>query len=104
MAKCNVRSFRYDEEVRQIIESFVGHSYNEKFENLVKTCYYDLPRMKERIKRAEADLSALEQRCAAKRREFVNLNQLEQDQKNMQSDYAEFIDSMRKLAMRANEL
>ena len=40
--KDNIRSFRYSSEVAAILEAQEGKSLNDKFENLVLTCFYKL--------------------------------------------------------------
>ena len=50
MAKNNIRSFRYSDEVKEILENFDGVSMNEKFENLVKYCFGQVPVVETRLK------------------------------------------------------
>lgn len=47
--KINLRSFRYSDEVAAILEQQEGTSLNDKFENLVLTCYYKLPEIQKSI-------------------------------------------------------
>lgn len=47
--KTNLRSFRYSDEVAAILEQQEGKSLNDKFENLVLTCYYKLPEIQKSI-------------------------------------------------------
>lgn len=103
MSKDNIRSFRYDDEVAKIIEGFKGESYNEKFDNLVRYCFQELPKREKCIRQAEAELSTLEKKCAAKRAEIANLNQLEMERRAMQSRYANLMDTMQRFADKADE-
>lgn len=50
--KTNCRSYRYSDEVAAILAQQEGKSDNDKFEQLVLTCYYKLPELQKR----EADL------------------------------------------------
>ena len=47
--KDNIRSFRYSDKVAKILEAAEGKTLNEKFENLVLSCYDTLPRVKEEV-------------------------------------------------------
>jgi DNA-directed RNA polymerase subunit K/omega len=57
MAKNNIRSFRYTDEVRDILEGFKGDSMNEKFENLVKYCFTQVPFVENRLAELEKEIS-----------------------------------------------
>lgn len=49
MAKNNIRSFRYSDEVAAILEKQQGASLNDKFEQLVLDCNYKLPAFEKRL-------------------------------------------------------
>jgi uncharacterized coiled-coil protein SlyX len=49
MAKNNIRSFRYSDDVRDILEGFKGSSMNEKFDNLIRYCYEQVPFVEKRL-------------------------------------------------------
>lgn len=57
--KNNIRSFRYSDEVAGILEGMQGKTLNEKFENLVRTCYIVLPEMERKIELASKSLEAM---------------------------------------------
>lgn len=48
--KCNVRSFRFSDEVAAILEGMNGKSMNDSFEQLVLECYYKLPDLQKQCK------------------------------------------------------
>lgn len=54
--KNNIRSFRYSDRVADILEGMEGKNLNEKFENLVLTCYCKLPDIMGEIERQERHL------------------------------------------------
>ncbi|MDY3618094.1 hypothetical protein [Agathobaculum sp.] len=54
--KTNIRSFRYSDEVAAILEQQVGHSINDKFEQLVLECYYKLPELQKQHKYYEKEI------------------------------------------------
>ena len=43
MAKEHRRSFRYSEEINQIIENFEGNNLSEKFDRLIRHCHLLVP-------------------------------------------------------------
>ena len=50
MAKNNIRSIRFSDELAELIDRQVGNSFTEKFENLVTRCVWELPQKEEQIK------------------------------------------------------
>lgn len=56
MAKNNIRSFRYSDEVAKHLEKQPENSLNEKFENLVISCCIALPEVLKQTKEAENQL------------------------------------------------
>ena len=64
MAKTNIRSIRFSDDLAELIERQAGRSFTEKFENLITRCVWELPRQEEerlaRIQRATEQLRLLE--------------------------------------------
>lgn len=58
MAKPNIRSFRYSNEVAEILEAQRGNSLNEKFENLVTDCYLMLERRQRMLEQVNEQIEA----------------------------------------------
>lgn len=54
-----IRSFRYSDDVASILEGVEGKTLNEKFENLVRTCYIVLPEMERKIELASKSLESM---------------------------------------------
>jgi len=50
MAKGNIRSMRFSDEMIEMIESQVGDTFTAKFEALVTRCMWELPRKEEELK------------------------------------------------------
>ena len=50
MAKSNIRSMRFSDEVIEMIESQAGESFTAKFEALVTKCMWELPRKEQELK------------------------------------------------------
>jgi len=61
------RSFRFDEETNQILEDFEGSNLSEKFDNLVRRSYLELPAAEKRL----ADIETL---IEERRGEFSSMN------------------------------
>lgn len=47
--KNNIRSFRYSDDIEEILDSMEGKNLNDKFDNLVRTCYLRLPEIRKKI-------------------------------------------------------
>jgi hypothetical protein len=58
VAKNNIRSFRYSDEVKEILEGFKGESMNEKFDNLIRYCYERIPIVEKRLEELNAEIDA----------------------------------------------
>lgn len=63
MAKNNIRSIRFSDEMAELIDRQIGDTFTQKFESLVTRCVWELPQK-------EAELKRLEQRIAEKRQEL----------------------------------
>lgn len=61
MAKPNIRSFRYSNEVAEILEAQRGNSLNEKFENLVSDCYLMLESRQRTLEQVNKQIEARRQ-------------------------------------------
>ena len=54
MAKNNIRSVRFSDELIEIIEQQVGDNFTQKFERLVYNCYMLLPEKEQQLHDMEA--------------------------------------------------
>ena len=54
MAKNNIRSVRFSDEMIEIIEQQVGDNFTQKFERLVYNCYMLLPEKERQLHEMEA--------------------------------------------------
>ncbi len=43
MAKNNIRSIRFSDELTELIDRQAGSSFTEKFENLISRCVWEIP-------------------------------------------------------------
>ena len=49
MLKIHMRSFRFDDEVKQIIEGYEGKNLSDKFDLLVRHCFLAVPEAEKRL-------------------------------------------------------
>ena len=56
MAKNNIRSVRFSDELIEIIEQQVGDNFTQKFERLVYNCYMLLPEKQRQLEKLESDI------------------------------------------------
>ena len=66
MAKNNIRSVRFSDEMIEIINQQVGDNFTQKFERMVYNCYMLLPEK-------ERQAAELDKRIAHRRRELEDL-------------------------------
>ncbi len=74
--KPNIRSFRYSDEVAEILMNFEGENMNAKFENLVLFCHKQLPAKKKELKQAQEQIDAKWARYRKLCAKLGDLNQL----------------------------
>ena len=72
MAKNNIRSVRFSDEMVEIINQQIGDNFTQKFERMVYNCYMLLPEkerqlrdMEERYQKEKERYLSLSRRCAA---------------------------------------
>lgn len=57
MAKNNIRSVRFSDEMIEIINQQVGDNFTQKFERMVYNCYMLLPEKQRQLEKLESDIS-----------------------------------------------
>lgn len=55
--KNNIRSIRFSDELAELIERQQGRNFNEKFENLITRCVWELPQREEQIRRLDKEIA-----------------------------------------------
>lgn len=88
--KSYCRSFRFDEKVNKIIELQPGDNFNEKFENLVFTCYEKLPQIQAEIAFHEKILADRRVQCLNMLERVNRLDFFIRQMKSMQKKLDEF--------------
>ena len=59
MAKNNIRSVRFSDELIEIIEQQVGDNFTQKFERLVYNCYMLLPEKQRQVEKLDKDIKEM---------------------------------------------
>lgn len=57
MAKNNIRSIRFSDELAELIDRQIGNTFTEKFENLISKCTWELPQREEELKNLETRIN-----------------------------------------------
>lgn len=76
--KSNLRSFRYSDEVAAILEKQPGKSFNDKFEQLVLRCFYELPAIERRKTELEAQIQQRRDELRKMARQTERIHQMMQ--------------------------
>jgi len=84
MAKNNIRSIRFSDELAELIDRQVGYTFTEKFENLVTRCVWELPKQEQRLKEIREQIKQEQERLYNLQRATEELRMLERDIKNAQ--------------------
>lgn len=78
-AKNNIRSIRFSDELADLIDRQVGDNFNQKFENLVTRCVWELPQKEKELKRVQENIDRERQRLYDLQKATQELRQLEKD-------------------------
>ena len=54
--KSNIRSMRFSDDIIDMIERQAGENFSQKFESLVKKCYYELPAKERELRFVELQI------------------------------------------------
>lgn len=74
--KTNIRSFRYSDEVGGILEKFKGNTLNEKFENLVLYCFWNMKKIDRQLSQKQKEYDELCKKVEDKRKQLYEFDSL----------------------------
>ena len=74
MAKNNIRSIRFSDELAELIDRQTGDTFTQKFENLVTRCVWELPRKEAEIKRLDAEIKRKRQDLTSMNEEYSQMS------------------------------
>lgn len=84
MAKNNIRSIRFSDELADLIERQAGQTFTQKFENLITRCVWEVPAAEKRLEQVREDIKRERQRLYDLQRATEQLRMLERDIKDAQ--------------------
>ena len=102
MAKNNIRSIRFSDDLAELIERQAGQTFTEKFERLITRCVWELPRQEERLKEIQKRIRQEQERLARIQRATEQLRLLENDIHTAQH-YFKFVERRAKQIAEAAE-
>lgn len=79
MAKNNIRSIRFSDELADLIERQMGDTFTQKFENLITRCVWELPEQEKRLEKVREDIRLERKRLYNLQRATEQLRLLERD-------------------------
>ncbi|WP_101911435.1 hypothetical protein [Marasmitruncus massiliensis] len=83
MAKNNIRSFRFSDEVAAIIEKFKGDSLNDKFENLVLYCFWERKKIDDQLVQKRKEYDRLCKQVEEKRKQLYEYDSLVEEKQRL---------------------
>ena len=96
MAKNNIRSIRFTDELAELIDHQVGNSFTEKFESLITRCVWELPQKEEQLKHIQKQIEE-------EKGKLQNLRKLLEEEKDIYISIRHKIEYLIASIDRANE-
>ena len=84
MAKNNIRSIRFSDELADLIDRPAGDTFTQKFENLVTRCVWEVPAAEKRLEQVREEIKRERQRLYDLQKATEQLRMLERDIKDAQ--------------------
>lgn len=84
MKKNNIRSFRFSDDVFDKLQRAKGSNLNEKFDNLVNSCFNKLPKIEKRVNELEEHRNRLYSEVESLRAEKLRLARELSDMRDVQ--------------------
>ena len=84
MAKNNIRSIRFSDELADLIDRQAGDTFTQKFESLITRCVRELPKQEKRLEQVREEIKRERQRLYDLQRTTEQLRMLERDIKDAQ--------------------
>lgn len=73
MAKNNIRSIRFSDELAELIDQQIGDTFTEKFENLITRCVWELPKKEKELEKITTQIKAEEERLREIRARYLKM-------------------------------
>ena len=84
MAKNNIRSIRFSDELADLIDRQAGDTFTQKFENLVTRCVWEVPAAEKRLEQVREEIKRERQRLYDLQKATEQLRMLENDIRSAQ--------------------
>ena len=84
MAKNNIRSIRFSDELADLIDRQAGDTFTQKCENLVTRCVWEVPAAEKRLEQVREEIKRERQRLYDLQKATEQLRMLERDIKDAQ--------------------
>lgn len=102
MAKNNIRSIRFSDELAALIDQQVGDTFTQKFENLITRCIWEVPAAEKRLEQVQEEIKRERQRLYDLQRATEQLRMLENDIRSAQR-YFQIVERRAKQIAEATE-
>lgn len=102
MAKNNIRSIRFSDELAALIDQQVGDTFTQKFENLITRCVWEVPAAEKRLEQVQEEIKRERQRLYDLQRATEQLRMLEDDIRSAQR-YFQIVERRAKQIAKAAE-
>lgn len=79
MAKNNIRSIRFSDELAELIDRQAGENFSQKFEGLIQRCVWELPAQEKR-------LAAIKEKIRQERERLYNLQKATEELHRLEND------------------
>lgn len=102
MAKNNIRSIRFSDELAALIDQQVGDTFTQKFENLITRCVWEVPAAEKRLEQVQEEIKRERQRLYDLQRATEQLRMLENNIRSAQR-YFQIVERRAKQIAKAAE-
>lgn len=102
MAKNNIRSIRFSDELAALIDQQVGDTFTQKFENLITQCVWEVPAAEKRLEQVQEEIKRERQRLYDLQRATEQLRMLENNIRSAQR-YFQIVERRAKQIAKAAE-
>lgn len=82
MAKNNIRSIRFSDEIAELIDRQIGDTFTQKFENLVTRCTWELPAKEKELKKLQKEIDQKQKQLSDMASRARKLEQTLKDMEN----------------------
>lgn len=97
MAKNNIRSIRFSDELADLIDRQIGETFTQKFESLIYRAFWELPQQEKR-------LAEIDQRIQEKTQRLIAMQKTIEQLRTMETEINGISNSIRRIRKKALEI